>query len=165
MLDLRATTLLLTVLLCGCTGVRVQSDYAAGTDFRSFETYAWLPHEDRDASDPLLEERVQRAVDGELTAKGMRRVPPNEASLLVTYRVAVEEKVQVNDPYYATFQFETYEQGTLFVDLVDPKANLLVWRGVGETRLKHQKTPEERTERVREVVEAILEQYPPRPKS
>ena len=54
-----------------------------------------------------------------------------------------------------------YEQGTLLLDLIDPESKQLIWRGTGQTRLRDLKTPEEREARVREVVDRILERFPP----
>jgi hypothetical protein len=161
MLPLRSLALLLALVLYGCSGIRVQTDHDAEADFEAFTSYAWLPPEDRGATDPLLDGRIQRAIDDELAAKGLRLVSPDKASLLATFRVSVGETFQVNDPYYSIFPYDVYPKGTLVVDLMDPRANALIWRGVGETRVRELKTPEEREQRIRDVVAAILAKYPP----
>ncbi len=152
----------LTLFLAACSNVTVNADYEPETDFSAFDTYAWFPQTPTSTVSEILIERIQNAVNAELDGKGMKRVEPGEASLMINQRVSVTEKLQVNDPYFAYDRFQTYEEGTLLIDLVDPKTNRLVWRGTGQTKLKELKTAEERTSRVNEVVGAVLAQYPPK---
>ena len=164
---LRHCSLALAAIAAGCSSVSVESDYDDRVDFTLFQTYAWPPQpalseavQARGGGDFLIE-RIQDAVDEELQAKGMREVAVSEANLLVTHRIGVVEKLQVNDPFFSYDQYTTYEEGTLLIDLEDARTKKLLWRGTGQTRLKEIDEPEEREERVREVVRAILAQYPP----
>jgi Domain of unknown function (DUF4136) len=56
---------------------------------------------------------------------------------------------------------QQYDQGTLVVDIADAREKELVWRGVAVGRVREQPTPEQTTERVNEVVAAILKKFPP----
>jgi hypothetical protein len=56
---------------------------------------------------------------------------------------------------------DQYEQGTLILDVIDAGSNKLIWRGSAAARVVDDKTPEERTRRVNEAVEKILERFPP----
>jgi hypothetical protein len=152
---------LVVVVVGACSGVKVRTDYEPGTDFSAYRTYAWLPPTPTVDASELLIERVRRAVDEELAARGMEKVAEEDAALRISERVSVVEKIQVNDPYYAYNQFDTYEEGTLLIDFVDAATHKLVWRGTGQSRLRDYKTPEERDQRVQEVVRAILKKYPP----
>ena len=124
----------------------------------------------------LLRQRIVRAVNAELSAKGMREVANEaDASLLVTEHINVEQKLRVNTTnygygygrwgYYGAGYTDTsvdqYEQGTLIIDFIDAKSKQLVWRGMAQSRLREMATPEEREARVRAAVSAILEKYPP----
>ena len=56
-----------------------------------------------------------------------------------------------------------YLQGTLIIDMIDPKTNKLIWRGTGGKRLDDGMSQEEREHLVNEVVSRVLDQYPPKP--
>lgn len=170
------------LVLPGCSGLRVTSDFDPAVDFSKYGSYAWLPRpdptKDPEAArrDGLLIQRIERAVDADLSTKGMRRVEPDASpSLLVTEHISVEQKLQVNTTtygygygrwgYYGGGYSDTYvdqyEEGTLVLDFIDAESKQLVWRGSVQTRLRDEKTPDERDRRVREVVQAILDRYPP----
>ncbi|MGK0500821.1 MAG: hypothetical protein ACJAYG_002475 [Oceanicoccus sp.] len=53
-------------------------------------------------------------------------------------------------------------EGTLILDIVDPKTNKLVWRGTAGKHLDDAVSPEDREEVIREVVSKLLAQYPPK---
>jgi len=44
---------------------------------------------------------------------------------------------------------------------VDAKSGQLVWRGSSDSRVYQSATPEERTEKVNNIVASILKSYPP----
>ena len=159
--------LVLAFVLPACSGLKVNSDYDAEADFSVYATFAWLPApvasdeaQARGVSE-ILGERIQRAVDANLATKNMRKVSKAEAQLLVTYHLSVEEKIEFNDPYYAYDRVSTYEEGTMLIDLIDAKTERLIWRGSAQARIKNLDSAEQREERIREVVAAILAQYPP----
>lgn len=168
--------------LPGCSSFQVSSDYDPAVDFSQYGAYAWLPDPDPTESseagpvDGLLRQRIERAVDDVLAGKGMRRVESqNDARLLITDHIDVQQKFRVNTTqygygygrwgYYGAGYTDTYvdqyEEGTLILDFIDAETKQLVWRGTAQSRLRDERTPEEREERVREAVEAILERYPP----
>lgn len=164
----------------GCASFQVDSDFDPEADFAQYDTFTWLPRvPDTDnpiKSDDLLYKRIERAVNNNLAAKGMRIVDNEaDASLLVTEHIGIEQKLRVNTTNYGygyghwgyygggyqQTQVDQYEEGTLMIDLIDAKTKQLVWRGTAQSRLQHLKTPEERNKRIREAVDAILEGYPP----
>lgn len=176
------------LMISGCASFKVHSDYDPEVDFTQYVTYSWLPRTpDPDSpvkSDSLLYNRIERAANNNLTAKGMKLVlPGEEANLLVTEHIGIEQKLQVNTTnygygsgygygrgaYYGSGYQQTnvdqYEEGTLMLDLIDAKTKQLVWRGTAQSRLKELNTPEERNKRIRDAVNAILERYPPAKKN
>lgn len=171
----------LAVTLLACSSITVQSDYDPEVDFSKYGSYAWIPEPEREnkdsitVTDDLLRQRIERAADAALSAKGMRRVPQQDASLLVTEHVSVKQKLRVNTTNYGygygrwgyygggytDTQVDQYEQGTLVIDFIDANSKLLVWRGIAQKRLSKSTTPEENEKRVKQVVDAILAKYPP----
>jgi len=66
-----AATLLLAA--CASSAPVVQTDHAAGVDFSRYRTYSWVeqPH----TASPITQDRLINAIDGQLAAKGLQRVP------------------------------------------------------------------------------------------
>jgi len=154
---------LLLAALAACSTVDVDTDFDPGADFSAFATYAWIPATPSAEFDQSVIDRIEAAVDAGLAEKGLRKAPEKEqADVLVSQYVTVQEKVQVVDPYFAYGQYQSYEEGTLLLELLDAASGKLVWRGTGMVRLKQLETPEARDERVRKVVEAVLAEYPPK---
>lgn len=170
------------LLAClACSGVRVTTDYDPSADFTKLRSYAWLDDRsgvqgDRADVTSLLDRRVRRSVDAELQRKGLSSVGRTEADVLVTYHLGVETKLDVNTidtgygygrgAYRGGISTHTtvteYQEGTLLIDVIDPKSKQLVWRGSGQSRLRRSSTPEQREQRIDEAVAQILESFPPR---
>jgi len=62
---------------------------------------------------------------------------------------------------FATSYTNDFTMGTLIIDILDMKSELLVWRGMAEAEVKEQIGEREREERVNNAVSKILENYPP----
>jgi hypothetical protein len=179
----RARLLLASSLLalCAACATPVRTDYDPSFDFSGYRTWAWLPQERERTGNPrldsaLLRERILRAVEAELTARGYQKVDPERADFLVGYHVTLEQKLDsyTIDRFYGYSPYwgggvvyapetvvEAYEEGTLILDVVDPHAQKLVWRGATSRRVYDNPDPEKSDERVREATRAILEKFPP----
>jgi hypothetical protein len=180
---MRTTAWLALVSAAGwiaCSGVRVTTDYDPSADFSDVSSYAWLDERsgvqgDRPDVSSLLDRRVRSAVDAELQSKGLSRVDPSAAKVLVTYHLGVESKLDVNTinsgygygrygrygGISTTTTVSEYQEGTLLIDVVEPESKQLVWRGSGQARLREYATPEQREQRISEAVKQILEDFPP----
>ena len=62
-----------------------------------------------------------------------------------------------------TVDVRNYEEGTLFIDFIDPTTRQLQWRGMVSKRLSSKRTSAERDKLIRESVEAVLATFPPAP--
>ena len=170
------------MLAClACSGVHVTTDYDPAADFSKLHSYGWLDEQsgvqgDRPDVTSLLDRRIRRAVDSELQRKGLSAVGPTEADALVAYHLGVESKLDVNTihsgygygrgVYRGGMSTHTtvteYQEGTLLVDVIEPKSKQLIWRGSGQSRLRQSSSPEERERRVDEAVGEILKSFPPK---
>lgn len=177
---LRIHLLLTLTLLGACAHKPAPIQTAVNHDprarFDGLKTWAWLPDDsiDRAAGDKALE-RIKRAVERQLAAKGYSRVQRGEADFVVGYRVSVKTEIDVKkiaDEYgyggpqgYWTDVEEdrpqTYEKGTLVLDVVNPQGMRLIWRGTASARLEPADTPRE-GEKGRRAVEALMAKFPPR---
>src|SRR5260370_14275845 len=57
---------------CILAAAKVTTDYNHSADFSQYKTYSWLKVE---AGDPLWPDRIRAAVDAQLAAKGLTKVP------------------------------------------------------------------------------------------
>jgi hypothetical protein len=174
-----ATALALCAALA-CSTLRVSDDYDPDVDFASYHTYAWLPDQPgitgRPRLDsPLVRERIRKAIDAGLAAKGYRE-SAQSPDFLVRYDLTAERRVDVSTydtPYYTRYGYrmtlpETvvreYDEGSLIIDVADAHQKRVVWRGIGQARLRGENAPTDPAqvqERVNEVVNAVLAKFPP----
>jgi hypothetical protein len=167
------------LLLAACSGIRVNADFDPTTDWSALETYGWLsdarpPGDDPRLDDPLLDARIRRAVENALDGRGFRAAGPETPDFWIAFHVGIERRVDVDRIYrsygrvgwrgggYADTVVREYEEGTLLIDVLRPGSGELLWRGSAQARLREQPSPEAREKRVREVVEKILRQFPPK---
>ena len=173
--------LVLGLALAGCSTFMIDTDYDPDADFSAFQTYDWAPAESESPKDPrvqndLLEGRVHDAVDAELSSRGFTRVAEGATpDFWITYHAGVEAKIDVTTiqqayPYYRGYSrwggysetyVRNYDEGTLILDVIDPKTERLVWRGSAQAQVQDRSTPERREKRVRDAVHAILARFPP----
>jgi len=152
-------------------GQNVSTDYDHSADFSRYTTYAWLHPPMFD--DPLMRQRVEDAVNRELSEKGLRMVSdPGKATLGIVVNGATQEKHTLQTFYdgfpgwtwngfgTATTYVDTYEVGTLVVDLFDTGTKRIVWRGVATQTLSEK--PAKNSKKVDKAITKLFEKYPPK---
>ena len=169
----------LALLLLACSSVQVKQDWDPGAKFSRLHTWEWqsstpLVTGNPRVDDPLVHERIQTAIDKSLTQKGFTRVSSGKPDFLVTYHIALQQKLDAHTIYTgygpcrgwygvggAQTVVDTYDVGTLLIDFISPDSNNVIWRGTGQSRIQELRTPEERQARIQDAVDRILEQFPP----
>ena len=160
-----AATLL---IVAGCSGVSVNTDYDTGTDFQELHTYRWMPAGNPPfGSTGLWDQRIRRSVNSTLQAKGLREVEANP-DLLVAYHVGKQQRIQVDNWGYGYWGWGgglsayTYQQGTLVVDLVESANRHLVWRGTASGVISNPPPSGENAQnKMNQVVDKMFAKYPP----
>jgi hypothetical protein len=166
-------SILSVLAAAACSTVTTSSDYDPEYDFAGLETYTWLESPPDTAVGDLATGRVRTAVDEVLAGLGYRVVEA-QADLLITFEVSRQDRVRVTeqDTYgrrrhgtWGTRRVDVYEyqEGTLLLDVIDPETEQLVWRGTATDVLARDRTPEQRMEKTREAVAAMLASFPPEP--
>lgn len=168
----------------GCVGFSVNMDYDPDTDFSGFRSWYWLPPSptgDPRIDNDLVANRVRRAVEHSLAARGYVKTSTGEGDFGVGYHGFIEGKIDVRtiDRYYgygpgwgryggyypgrvATETYvDQYDEATLILDIVDRDSRKLVWRGSTSARVRAEQTPEKRDARTQQAVDAILAKFPP----
>jgi hypothetical protein len=169
--------LLLAVLAGGaCAAATVQSYGDRGVDLQRYRTFAWGPTVALSTGDPRLDNneffdtRVRSQVEKGLASRDFEKTTSQAPDLLVHYHASVTQEIDVrmldrDDRYSDATRYESYvfDAGTLFVDLVDPRTNRLVWRGWAEASIDGVIDDQRLLERrVDEAVARILDRLPPR---
>jgi len=181
-------TIFLVLMVCvagavvGCSSVYdVKYDYAQETDFSQMQTYDWLPTPEGADINDISVERVKKAVNAELKAKGLQ-LSSQDPDFMIAEHMGAEEKVQINNWGYAYGPYDgywgghwgrggsgasrgvseyRYEEGTLILDFVDAETNKLIWRGAAKAEIDRTNTPEKKDKLVAEAVQKILKSFPP----
>ena len=170
---MRTMILLLTAWLAGCAST-VAIDYKPEAAFSSYGSFAFAASPDEQVRS-LDGERIEQAVNQELTARGFKSVPADNADLLVRYRV--EETVEIESSGFGygfgfgrdhlglgiatTPDVHAIKEGKLVVELVQRDMSQVVWRGAGQRNLSEQMKPEQRTALIKRLVRDMFERWPP----
>jgi hypothetical protein len=163
-----AALLVLAAALPGCASVRAQENHDAEAAFASYRTFAQAGPPVSAANLPgyssLTAERVQRRIAVALAARGLVPDASGAADLVVSFHVEGQPRSDVvgggwtgwgtGDVYTVN-----YIEATLVIDIRETARDRLVWHGWGTTDLYEDGVREDEVER---VVDAILDQYPPK---
>jgi len=162
----------LVLLLAGLVlAQKVTTDFDRSADFSKYRTFMWIK-EPANMKDPLMKQRLIEAVNAKLMGKGLQLVTDN-ADLGVAVNVATQEKHTLNTfydgfggwgwgwggPGNATTTVETYEVGTMVVDLFDTKTKQIVWRGTATSTVPDK--PNKKEEKVEKALEKMFKDFPP----
>ena len=156
-LRMAAAALLLTA--CAAPQPQVRSDYDLTADFSSYASFSFMERSQRGGEpmyDTIDDQRVMAAVARELEARGYRRVE-QDPDLLVNFTITSQDVQDIRSvptplfpaPYYGwrgsyyypwpayTYEtwVDTYEEGRLFIDLVDVERRQLVWEASSTGRV------------------------------
>jgi len=176
-------TLAFLGLLCfslGLTAQDVTYNFDQSADFSKFKTYKWVEIREGAQPDQIMDQQIKSALDAELAKKGLTKTDSDKADLFVAYQLAVGEEKQVNAystggagwGYGArwggmsttTATTSTINIGTMVLDMYDPAAKQLVWRGKASKTLDPKAKPDKRQKNLAKAVQKMLKDYPPKPK-
>ena len=145
----------------------VHFDYDRSANFGAYKTYQWVELNAGHATDQLLDQNIKRAVDAQLTLKGLQRVESG-GDLQAAYQVAVDKEKQFDGfgmgPRWNAMgrvTSSTIEIGKLVVDLFDPAKKQLVWRGDAEKTLDIKKDPDKNYQSLQKAMAKLFKNYPP----
>lgn len=167
---LKFLPLLILFVFASCTSVRVASDYDKKANFNSYGSFAFYkPGIDQAKISDLDKKRILRAIESELTTKGM--IKSESPDLLVSIFTKERERVDVYNnnfgygwgwnPWFYGNNVSRSTEGSLYIDLIDAKTNELVWQGIGTASLHTGSDIDKKEKRIREIVAEVLAEYPP----
>lgn len=171
--------------LVACATQRVATDFDREARFDQFRSFAWLEPLREEVNDPMLDSpllgrKIQRTVADELSRRGYRQASSGaEADFLVTYHTTSRERIRDSGGvsfgiglghggYRRSHQsifvgdrfgrVESYQEGTLIVDVIDARTNQLVWRGWTRGAVHPTRYSDDAVDK---TVREILAQFPP----
>src|SRR5712675_2387442 len=150
---------------------QVKTDYDHNANFGQYKTYSWAKVQTKD---PLMVGRIKDAVNAALTAKGWTQVDSGGDVSVVAMEITKNQ--QTLNTFYdgfgggwrwggfgdATTTTETYQVGSLVVDLFDAKTKNLVWRGSSSDTLSN--NAEKNTKNLDKGVQKMFAHFPPKEK-
>lgn len=172
---------ILMLFLSACANVQVSQDYDPLADFSQYGSWRWReadqpPVGDPRIDNPLLDRRIRTAVENHLESRNFTRAG-GQPEIVLSYRLDVERKIESDTahatmgfgrydyPWYGGIGTETrirqYDESRLTIDIQEADTGKLLWRGVGTYRFRTYKTPQDAAAAMQEIVDKILNQFPP----
>jgi hypothetical protein len=152
---------------------QVKTDYDRSANFAQYKTYSW---EQVKTKDPLFVDRIKSDVHASLAAKGWTEVPSGGDVSIIAIQTTQEQ--QTLNTFYdgfgggwgwrrfggggfgdATTTTETYQVGTMVIDLFDTKTKQLIWRGTASDTLSNNSN--KNIENLNKGVEKLFKKFPP----
>lgn len=152
---------------------KVSVDFDKAIDFSKYKTYAFEAGTPTPVS--LTNQRIEKAIEAQLAAKGLTRVESN-ADLTVVFHCAVTEQTQLNTRSLdgwgwgrgwrrwggggtAITQVERIPVGTLIVDIGDLSTKKYIWRGTATKTISS--NPDKNAKAIDPAVKKMFEKFPP----
>jgi hypothetical protein len=169
-----ATTAALAALGTIAFAQNVTYDFDRSVDFGRLRSYSWI--RGTVLNDQLNHGRIVRAVDAQLSLKGLAKVEQSaRPDVLVAYHATFDRNLEINgfSSGWGPYRFggsrsgmaraEEILVGTLAVDVVDAKTNTIVWRGLASKDIDVKASPEKREKNINQTVGKLFKNFPPKP--
>jgi hypothetical protein len=157
-----------------CLFAKTMSDYDHAANFANYHTYSWIAV---NVQEPLWQDRVRKAVDDQVTAKGWRNVPSGgDAAVSAVGSTRTEQTLETwygggfgggwyhrgwwlgGGPEFATV--ERTPVGTLHIDIFDSRTKKLIWHGVCSDTLTSK--PDKNEKKLEKDVTEVFKKFPPK---
>jgi hypothetical protein len=152
----------------------IKTDYNHTANFSRYRTFMWV--KEPQPQNPLMKQRIMDAINAQLQLRELRLVNEN-ADLAISANVATQERHTLQSfyddfpgwgwhrmwgpgPGYGTVVVDTYEVGTLVVDLFDTHNKDVVWWGSATATVSDK--PEKNTKKLDKSVEKMFKDFPPK---
>jgi hypothetical protein len=161
---------LMMLLATSALAQKVATDYAKDVDFSQFKTFSWI--KEPITTNPLMRDRIIEDVNAALAAKGLT-LTASEPDLAIAAHAATRTEKTL-DTFYdgfgggwrwrggfgsATTQVNTYEVGSLVIDIFDARTKEAIWRGTATKTISHD--PQKNTASLNKAVANMFKEFPP----
>lgn len=159
-----------------CLFAKLTVDYDHKANFANYHTYSWIGV---NVQEPLWQDRIESAVDAQLTAKGWQKVPSGgDASISAVGATHNEQSLDtfytgpgfgggwghrgwwgMGGPGMTTTTVENTPVGTLHIDIFDGKTKNVIWHATMSDSLSSK--PEKNDQKMNKAVEDAFKKFPP----
>ena len=160
------------LVLSGCPGANVTTDYDHQTNFSQFKTFSFAKVE---TDNPFYEQRIKDEIAKDLQAKGLQ-IAQSGGDLEVTAVGSAVNKQEYSTFYngprfgyyyggfgtlggYTTTRVNNYKVGTLVVDMYNGNSRHLVWRGTASRTISG--SAGDMTKHLNSAIDQMLQKFPP----
>ena len=166
-------------ILSGCVSpIVIDYEQDATGKFPQYNSYIIDSREERSAYQnvalsPIVDRRITRALDSVLLSKGYRN-DSNNFDFRVTFSTESKDRSRLlefrtrplsyrREPYfgvgtYSNMSIDTYEEGTIVIDIIDARSQQLVWRAAHTERLAREARSDNE---IHAIISQILADFPP----
>jgi len=170
------------VILSSCSSVKVAYDFDKQVDFTNYKTYAFTPESLNLGIDQLNRDRLIRAVEVELAAKGFTK--SENPDVLIDMHITAKKRTEAvanttgTGGYggygrygrygygggfsTTTVDYNEYIDGTLLINMVDKSTEKIAWQGRGTKTLDEDASAAKRESNINYAVKQIFTNYPPK---
>lgn len=134
-------------------------------NFSSFKTYE-LVKPARSTGNPLMDQRIVTAINGQMVQKGFQQVE-NNPDVQVTYGTGLQRQRSATATGMGRLRMGTISEnisnaGTLVVDISDSHTKQLLWRATATDTLSD--NPDKNSQKIQKAVAKMFAKYPPKSK-
>jgi hypothetical protein len=166
------------MIAAACSSIKVTSDFDKTAQYSAFKTYAFTPEALNLNIEELNRKRLITAVENELSLKGFTKA--EKPDVLIDIKISGEKKQTATATgtggygygygYYrygwgggtTTINYDSYTEGTVFVNMIDAAKNEVVWQGRGVGTVDPNASASKREKNINYAVKQIFAQYPPK---
>ncbi len=128
----------------------------------------------------MVDKRIRTAIVNQFSAQQYTHIDSGALDFYISYHLTVEQKISSRNVSggvsigrgslgrYGSIgistgtQVDTYDQGTLLIDVTEAASNKLVWRGISTQMVSEHSDHEKSTRQITEAVKKMLAQFPPK---
>lgn len=166
----------LILLISGCSSLSVALDYDRSIDFSNFRNYQWKDGIDinwKKGESTLIYDRniVHLAVNSILSPKGYVILLSGKPDFYIYPHTNPKDIISVSEwgyryssmwaPGTKKIDSDFYKGNNLFIDIVDAKRKVLIWRGAATELNPDKLTKEEIEKTVQKAVLELFKNFPP----
>jgi len=168
---------LIAILVVSCSTLKVTYDFDKTAQFATYKTYAFTPEALALNIEELNRKRLIAATENELSLKGFTKseTPDVFIDLKLTGENKQTATATSTGGYYGgrygwgggygggttTVNYDSYVEGTLFIEMVDAAKSQIVWQGRGVATLNPDASAQKRESNINNAVKMIFAKYPP----
>lgn len=165
------------LIATSCSSIKVSSDFDKTAGFASYKTFAFTPEALSFPLDDINRNRILNAIENELKAKGFTKSDNPDVLIDINIKAQEQQTATATNTggYYGRgyrygygggfsttqIEYDTYIDGTLFVDMIDASNKQLVWQGRGTKTIDPDASQQKREQNINYAVKQIFTKYPP----